>query len=678
MASRWPTELDENNTAPPSVMVVADGDSHLQRQAMYQVQAATQLQDRGYHVESLQQPLVGRTARITIPIVVNTQAGAAAAVYTQSEPWNVERISDLRTWIAAFREESDVPVIVATRLAAPEVAALPDVAECLHLRYDTLDVEPVTESATPPAEHSAGQVLPCLKPFKWVGRDKTVCRLLWERQTSEHMPWLAVGRDHPQTFEFINTDRLSTMNATEKTLEAQALVNLAARPLTWNEMDVDVAGGKRLRMLGGGGDYFAAEHIADPDAMADVQRRLKAKELLVGIPRRGIIFATSADQDQQVATVFAGLVAMQYLQEETPAISPMLFVVKDGVIVGILESIADEALAKLVDRQTQEQPEEDDPSAPYITAVVARNNRGTEDVHLCAGGPDGMRLANGIEAAFKNVLKQHMQRDAFSGHIQIVVLENTPPAERKHVQAVLEYLRGIYSEIAKGDARYRVTLTYQEPDTASTALARQVEARPASAAVPAAPKLSAPWRVNTKWIAAVLGVGAVAVAIAVFWFRTPFPGAIDFGERHLTRATSWNRGQTSGAVYTPSGQPFATASLQAGVIVSSEYATVAGLERFIDDQYDRSDTNRLYDSENKVCRVGSTAIGNVVRTFIAVHLCENGSGRAACAEADEPVPANLLAACMNDAGSCFARACEERMIVYHGALESLAAASLTN
>jgi hypothetical protein len=61
-----------------------------------------------------------------------------------------------------------------------------------------------------------------------------------------------------------------------------------------------------------------------------------------------------------------------------------------------------------------------------------------------------------------------------------------------------------------------------------------------------------------------------------------------------------------------------------------------------------------------------------------VHLCENGSGRAACAEADEPVPANLLAACMNDAGSCFARACEERMIVYHGALESLAAASLTN
>jgi hypothetical protein len=33
---------------------------------------------------------------------------------------------------------------------------------------------------------------------------------------------------------------------------------------------------------------------------------------------------------------------------------------------------------------------------------------------------------------------------------------------------------------------------------------------------------------------------------------------------------------------------------------------------------------------------------------------------------------------MNDAGSCFAHACEERMIVYHGALESLAAASLTN
>src|SRR5262245_22918429 len=34
MSSRWPTDLAEDGTAPPNIQLVADGDEHVQRQAL--------------------------------------------------------------------------------------------------------------------------------------------------------------------------------------------------------------------------------------------------------------------------------------------------------------------------------------------------------------------------------------------------------------------------------------------------------------------------------------------------------------------------------------------------------------------------------------------------------------------------------------------------------------------
>src|SRR6185436_10447527 len=97
-------------------MLVAHGDEHLRRQAMYQLQAATQLQDRGFTILMFQVPLAGKMARITVPITATTPAGAKAAVYTQSEDWTSTRLTDLQVWIADLREDSDAAVVVASRL----------------------------------------------------------------------------------------------------------------------------------------------------------------------------------------------------------------------------------------------------------------------------------------------------------------------------------------------------------------------------------------------------------------------------------------------------------------------------------------------------------------------------------------------------------------------------------
>ena len=213
MTSRWPTELGDDGTAPSSIMVVASGDAHLTRQAMYQLQAARQLQDRGYEPTAFQVPLVGRIVRITIPIAVKTPSGHPAVVYTESEEWTRERLSELHTWIANLREERDAPVIVASRVAPPDPTAMSGVAEILHLPYDTLN------TGAAPAAEEAAPLLPCLKERKWIGRERTVCRALWENEASAYMPWLAIGYDHPHTFEFIDTARLSLLNTTERELE---------------------------------------------------------------------------------------------------------------------------------------------------------------------------------------------------------------------------------------------------------------------------------------------------------------------------------------------------------------------------------------------------------------------------------------------------------------------------
>ena len=332
---------------------------------------------------------------------------------------------------------------------------------------------------------SDASLLPCLKDARWPGREDAVCRALWQLESSPYMPWLAVGYDHPHTFEFISNKQLATLDTTGQALETRALANLRKRKATWQPLDVDAKDGKRLRMLVCSDDYFAAERIVDADFMTQAQRTLGARGLLVGIPRRGILMATNGEQDADLVTGFGGAVAGQFSRGETAIISPMLFAVKDGAIVGIIEAVADvvvpdgeprgalgegEQKEDADDERDEEDDEEvGDPDEPYITTMVVRNDRGTADVVIMAGGQDADRLAQGIEAAFMGVIKEHAARPEFSGHIQIVVLGMTPPPARKRIPKLLEHFRGICSELSAHGTKFRVSLTYQRDSFGSAA-----------------------------------------------------------------------------------------------------------------------------------------------------------------------------------------------------------------
>jgi hypothetical protein len=325
-------------------------------------------------------------------------------------------------------------------------------------------------------------LLPCLKEHNWQGRAQTVCRPLWS-QDSAYMPWLAFGYDHPHTFEFIGKNKLADLNTTAEALEAQALANLRARPVSWQPLDVNVPNATELRMLLAMDDFLVAERIADRDFMQQAHGTLNAPALLVGIPRRGMLMVTRADQNATMVNAFGALVAGQFSEAETAPISPMLFAMQDGNIVGVVEAVATAMAASggATDGGEDAGQETEAPAAPYISALVTRNENGTEDVHLMAGGTDGERLASAIEGAFTGLLQEHASRKEFSGHIAIVILAMTPRSERKHIPKLLEHLRGLCAELSRGENRYRVSLTYQRDDGALGAAAA-----PGSIAAPAA------------------------------------------------------------------------------------------------------------------------------------------------------------------------------------------------
>jgi len=293
-------------------------------------------------------------------------------------------------------------------------------------------------------------LLPCLKVRDWEGRAHTTCRVLWPDKPSEFMPWLAFGWDHPHTFEFLNQEKLKTLGMTEAEVEAQALDNLRKRTSAWQSHDAPLGEGKTLRLLVCMDDFFAAERILDAAFMKEAQRKLGAPAILVGVPRRGLILAAPFQTDTAVVLGFGGVVFGQFSRGESAPVSPMLFVVADGAILGFEESIAATLAAKKAGEgkaDDEDEDGEDDPQAPYINAMTMKAAvDGKLEVHIMGGGEDGNRLARGFKDAFHLMVSKYKDNPGFSHRIKIVVFGYTPAAAQEPLPKMLAHLRGIVSD----------------------------------------------------------------------------------------------------------------------------------------------------------------------------------------------------------------------------------------
>ena len=177
---------------------------------------------------------------------------------------------------------------------------------------------------------SIGEVVPCLKDANWGLEEWTLKRPLWRGQTSRLMPSVAWGWDSPHTFEFLNQNSLADHGVGLSFIEGTALRNLRKRKTTWVPLDIKLGWFKRARFLVCGDDFLAAEKILDADFMTEAQKTLRARGLLVGIPRRSMLFAMDGEAGVDRVAAFMAAILGQFQSQESAPITPALFAVQNG------------------------------------------------------------------------------------------------------------------------------------------------------------------------------------------------------------------------------------------------------------------------------------------------------------------------------------------------------------
>jgi hypothetical protein len=318
---------------------------------------------------------------------------------------------------------------------------------------------------------SESPIVPCLKEPAWPGRDTAIARPLW-REASPYVPWVALGYDHPHTFEFLNREQ-APAESTPSELERDAIRNLRKRAATWQELDVKLGWFKKLKMLVAIDDFLAAERILDTAFLLEAQRKLGAPGLFVGIPRRSFLVVTAVDTNVEKVQAFGVVAATQFQSGESAPITPALFTTRNGQIVGTLDAVAKALVppekmtgASAEPGETADDGDDDEAAEdePYVSGMVVADKAGNEELVIMAGGDDSEKLARALVNALASSMSRHMASPKFSGRIKVVILGMTPPDVKAQMPSVEQHLKGILAEVGgkHPDRPLSLTMEYQD------------------------------------------------------------------------------------------------------------------------------------------------------------------------------------------------------------------------
>jgi hypothetical protein len=284
-------------------------------------------------------------------------------------------------------------------------------------------------------------ILPCLKDPTWEGSEDSLCRRLDLDVDATHLPWIAFGYDGAQSFEFLSRSSLESLGKNPDQVEREAMRNLRLRRASWERVEAKIGFLKKLTIHSCTNDYFASERILDVGFMREIQSRIKAGGLAVGVPRRGVLMVTRSEQPPKHLWAFAAGVSAQYYRGESASITPAVFAMIDGKVVGILEG-GSEAGRQLVERERAAG------EGVLLTKLnVANPETGREDVHLLVGGLNSQELATAVQAAFTETAKAELHRKEFSGQVRVVILSDLVSEEvRTHLPKIVAHLLAFAEE----------------------------------------------------------------------------------------------------------------------------------------------------------------------------------------------------------------------------------------
>jgi hypothetical protein len=182
------------------------------------------------------------------------------------------------------------------------------------------------EDATRIAATGEGPILPSLRPREDAVRHSFLWTPLIEAE-SDAVPVIAYGNDSPTAFGLMTSP---DSDGRLDEVRSAALTNIRAQEV---EVEVQETGdGEPVAVVTG--SFFATEKLLDPVFMRAQARRLGADVLAVGVPRRGLMLVAPVTSPGMLSGMMT-LVAHEYEQGGSRAISPLLLVVQDGEVIGL-------------------------------------------------------------------------------------------------------------------------------------------------------------------------------------------------------------------------------------------------------------------------------------------------------------------------------------------------------
>lgn len=187
-------------------------------------------------------------------------------------------------------------------------------------------------------------MLPYLRPGRWPLVHACANQLLLRFGPGEHTPYVVVGRDTGDGVDLVRYDALGDLGMSWPELLAFAVDNLSSVPATWDVVHRD-EGTDRPLLLGFEGDgVTSASRVLDPHFTARAHDLVRSNILLVSVPDNRHLFVADGSPfaHRDLAVAFRTWSRRHFeASEGIDALSPQVFVMRDGRIVGTYKPAAD-------------------------------------------------------------------------------------------------------------------------------------------------------------------------------------------------------------------------------------------------------------------------------------------------------------------------------------------------
>jgi hypothetical protein len=185
---------------------------------------------------------------------------------------------------------------------------------------------------------------PLLKPFDWADRAREAGMLVrplsMDVALPAHTPVVGLAVDAGEAVAFLQRSDLPDLLDDDElaAIACQNLRELLGREGSFEAFEIPTPEGS-VRVLSLQGSYYASEALLVPDTLAFAHDELGAETLAAAAPIRGRLMLTDADGGADALHAFATVVARTFSLAEVAPISPHVFGVREGQLVGYLDGL---------------------------------------------------------------------------------------------------------------------------------------------------------------------------------------------------------------------------------------------------------------------------------------------------------------------------------------------------